>query len=343
MRSSEELKKVIKTTLLFLLTLAVLSAGFALFYLHTEYFAYQDAKERGELSGTVDTVYCGASFALRAFRPDTIDEDWGTSSYNLSSSRLTMKGRYLILAQELARNPVKTVVLEVSCDSLTRDRADEGPEGDLILLAKLDAGKRPGFALQSFALPELPLLYYDLVSKGIDDGFQLLQGRLRTGNWSSIRGYEPYHEPDQEFAADYAFYYHSNALPTEAKAENLEYLDKILELCRTHGAELVLVTTPQSKSFNCIISNLDEFDAWYRDYAQRNGLRYYNFNLHQEKDALLPDADCFYDRYHLNNEGAVRFSRLFARTMADAAAGEDVDALFFGSYAEMETALGYPG
>ena len=60
-------KRVCKSVLAFLLVIALVSAMLAGFYLHTEYYYYQDFKERGDLTGTLDTLYCGASFALRAF------------------------------------------------------------------------------------------------------------------------------------------------------------------------------------------------------------------------------------------------------------------------------------
>ena len=83
----------------------------------------------------VPLTFCsGASYAMRGFRPDILDQELGVNSYNLSCSRQTMQGRHELLNLELNRNPAKTVVLELSYDSMTRNRDEEGPEGDMYML-----------------------------------------------------------------------------------------------------------------------------------------------------------------------------------------------------------------
>ena len=336
-------KRVCKSILAFALVVCLASALFAGFYLHTEYYYYQDFKERGDLTGTLDTLYCGASFALRAFRPDLIDPVLGTSGYNLSGSRLTMLGRYTLLEKEIRRNPVKTVVLEVSCDTLVRDTSQEGPEGELLTFARLTALDRPAYFFKAFRPKDWPLLYYDLVSKGINDVCSLLGGRVRVGNWFLTRGYFPFHEPDVPFNRDYAAIRGTQNLPAEMTPENIELLDRITALCRDHDVELVLVNVPQSKAFNCAASNLDVFHRWYAEYASQNGLRYYNFNLYKGIDERLTDETSFYDPHHVNNDGAAAFSELYAEFMRRADAGEDLENAFYASYAEMLADPAYLG
>ena len=334
-------KRLYKSLLSFLLVICLISALLAGFYLHTEYYYYQDFKERNDLTGTLNTLYCGASFALRAFRPDLIDAELGTCGYNLSGSRLTMLGRYSLLEKEIGRNPIRTVVLEVSCDTLTRVSAQEGPEGELLTFARLNARDRPSYFVKAFRPADWPLLYYDLISKGIDDVCSLLSGRVRIGNWFLTRGYFPFHEQDEPFRKDYPTFLHSETLPSELQPENIEWLDRITALCKENGVELILVTVPQSKSFNCAYANLDEFHSWYAAYAENNGLRYYNFNLYKGIDTLLPDDTCFYDLHHVNNAGAVAFSTLYADAMSRIEAGETLD--FYASYAEMTADPAYLG
>ena len=336
-------KRVCKSVLAFLLVIALVSAMLAGFYLHTEYYYYQDFKERGDLTGTLDTLYCGASFALRAFRPDIIDPVLGESGYNLSGSRLTMLGRYTLLEKEIKRNPIKTVILEVSCDTLVRDSAQEGPEGELLTFARLTARDRPAYFFQAFRPKDWPLLYYDLVSKGINDACSLLCGRIRVGNWFLTRGYFPFHEPDVPFYRDYAAMRGTETLPAELTPYNIEMLDRITALCRENGVELVLINVPQSKAFNCSCTNLDVFHQWYADYAAKNGLQYYNFNLCKCIDTRLPDEGCFYDPHHLNNAGAAAFSEFYADFMRRIRAEEDLRDEFYASYAEMLNDPAYLG
>ena len=120
---------------------------------------------------------------------------------------------------------------------------------------------------------------------------------------------------------------------------NQTYLDKILELCRQHNIEVILVATPLSKNALCEAANLQDFYVWYQTLAEKQGSKFFDFNLYREKEALLPDETMFFDRLHLNDEGATRFSQRFAELMARENAGEDLSPLFYGSYPEMEQAL----
>ena len=82
-------------------------------------------------------------------------------------------------------------------------------------------------------------------------------------------------------------------------------LDSIVENCRRHGTELVLIFPPA----------FGDFGEWpqmteLRRYAQEKGVRFY-------EDLALPEiadrGELFYDDFHLNDRGAQEYSRLFVR------------------------------
>ena len=62
-------------------------------YFQNEVFQYQDSAVRDTYAGQLDTLICGSSHAYRAIMPAVLDETLGTSSYNLSNSMITMRGR----------------------------------------------------------------------------------------------------------------------------------------------------------------------------------------------------------------------------------------------------------
>ena len=66
-------RKVLLTTLAFLLLLALISVGFMEIYFESELDSFQDCSERDALSGTLDYLVCGASHAYRAFDPAVIN------------------------------------------------------------------------------------------------------------------------------------------------------------------------------------------------------------------------------------------------------------------------------
>ena len=112
-------KRILKTVSLFLAVIIVLSVVFGALYLRGENYDYQDYRERDALAGELTMLINGASYVMYGIDPDVLDAYLGANvhSYNLTTSMLTLEGRYALLKKELERNPVKTVILEVSPDT----------------------------------------------------------------------------------------------------------------------------------------------------------------------------------------------------------------------------------
>ena len=337
-------RRIVCTALAFLLLVAAIGVGFMEVYFRTEYDFFQDGSERDSLAGSLDLLICGASHAYRDFDPAVIDPILGTSGYNLSGALMTMGGRYELLTEELARNPVKTLVLELSCNTLTRDRETDGIEGDLYVMARLSGFfHRARYFFEGFRVSEYPDVYYKFVSEGIDAALDLLRGR-KADHSARSRGYMPTGPAVTELETNYAAILHSRRLIETPDPGNLEYLDRILTLCREQGIEVILVTTPLSDAYLCQCVNLQFFRDWYAELAAKWDLAYYDFNLLKDKSALFPDRSCFFDELHLNDEGAEKYSEYFARLLLRARAGEDLSDLFYPSYSEMERQVfGYEG
>lgn len=330
-------KQALKTTLCFLLTISVISFGLMELYFESANYYYQDGKAREELSGTIDYLISGASHGMRAFNTPSIDEALHVNSYNLCGSRMTMKGRYDILKEELERNPVRTVIVEVSYDAMSRDRKEEGPEGDIYVLGRTKGiSKRLGFFASSFYPSEYPRMYYDTLSRGCYGIICGLHRQFRTTQTETIQGYYPYSDSEPNLGVPELndSLYDSAAFDTNVIDYNKEYLDKILDLCEEHGAKVVLVTTPLSEYTIYRCSNLDVFYDYYCELAEERGIEYYDFNLLKNKNELFSDDISFYDEAHLNNTGADTFTSVFCDTLSRADKGEDVKADFYTSYQE---------
>lgn len=337
-------RKVLRTTLLFLLILAVGSVGLMEVYFRSERDVFQDGSERKALAGTLDCLIVGASHGYRAFDPTVIDPILGTSSYNLSGALMTMRGRWELMKREIARNPVRTVYFEVSYNTLTRNRRQEGTEGDLYAMARLDRILDRARFFFGFYPGEWKDVYNKFFTEGGDVLLDKLEGKYQKDGRQRRRGYLPTGmTPNYEFTDDCQSVYRTKWrwLATEQDPWNLDYLDRIVSLCEDEGIELVLVTTPLSKEFVCTYGDFDVSYGWYRDYAQAHGLRFYDFNLYKEKETLLPDKAAFFDELHLNDEGAASFSRLFAELELRAQAGEDLSGLFYEDYEALNQTWGY--
>ena len=337
-------KAILRKTVLFLLCVILLSVLFAELYFRGENYDYQDAVERDELAGQLTVLTTGASYVLFGVQPDILDETLSVRSCNVTGTLLTAAGRRELLKKELERNPVELVLLEVNPDTLTRNRAQEGPEGDLPILARLsNAKERFSYLKEAFSVSEYPMVYYDVVSRGIESGWRMLTGSYRKENREIVRGYYYNRRPDMELETDYADLYRLRKLSEEILPENVQELEDLIALCRENGAEVILITLPQSKMYNCMYANLDVFQTWISDFAEANDLPYFNFNLSRQKLDLLPDDGCFYDETHLNREGSERFTKLLGETIRDYLDGKNLTSRFYRDYAHLTRHSDYFG
>ena len=326
-------KSAIRTCIIFLIVLTILSAAIMSAFFIGENYYYQDSRERAELSGTLDFFVCGASHAMRGFRPDILDQELGVNSYNLS-----MQGRYELLNLELNRNPAKTVVLELSYDSMTRNRDEEGPEGDMYMLGKLGGFMpRIKYFFSAIRPKEYGRMYYNYIDNGVNCIKKIIHGTWTNKNTKLEKGYAAYKRDDDELNQDLKKIYHTRSFEETVYEPNVEYLNKIIALCKEKNVQLILVTTPLSKVTVCRYDNLDTFKEWYENVANENGLQYYDFNLIRDKEEKLPDSSAFSDKFHLGNKGAGTFTKMFTDVLNKEAAGEDTSALFYGSYSELES------
>lgn len=329
-------KKAIQTTVLFILIFCLMSLGIMELYFSGEDHYYQDRSERAALAGTLDFLVVGASHAERGFNTAILDEELGVNSYNLSGPDLTMWGRYDILKKELARNPVKTVVLELSIDSLLSRGLSSEVEGDLYYMGRIDTlPQRAAYFREHFPVDEYVPSYQFFMSYGVESIKRILQRKyMWRYNWPyRYKGYKMYEGGGaNDVSFNYKKKYHTYHVDTQIIEEKDEYLHRIVDLCREYDVELILVDVPVSRHQVCHKDGYDEIHEYYKAFAEREQLAFYDFNLLKNRDELFSDEKSFRDMDHLWNEGADLFTREFSSVLKQATAGEDVSGLFFESY-----------
>ena len=329
-------KKVLLSALAVLLCFA-LFVGIAVYpYFTEEAYYYQDSRVRKELAGTLDLLVSGASHGFRAIMPQVLDEQLGCTSYNLGCSMETMEGRYELLAHELGRNPVSTVILELSYNSLTRTYAGSGFEGNVYHLGRMDD---PGEWLSYFFTAVPPRDYvktlYDLVDRGVDTWARKSRGELPQIVQYETHGFVPCTVSTPQIAADtYRDIYHSESLSLDIWEENRTYLEKTLALCGEKGIQVILVVTPISEGRLWRYSGYDTILQWYRDISEKWGCPLYDFNRYRDKLEHYPEDTGFYDTCHLTEDSAAVFSMDLAEILEMRRQGIPTEDLFYGSYEE---------
>lgn len=91
-----------------------------------------------------------------------------------------------------------------------------------------------------------------------------------------------------------------------------EYLDRITELCKEKGVELILVKAPSLYPYW-----YEQYDEQMAEYARENGLAYYNFTACIEDIGLDFQVDTYDAGLHLNHTGAEKLSRYFGQILAE--------------------------
>lgn len=330
-------KRMIAVTLTCVLCVGIIFTGIAEFYFSNSYYYYQDSETRENFAGQIDFLICGSSHGLRAFSPEILDEELGCFSYNISGALMTMQGRYTLFEKEIERNPVETVVIEVSFNALSRNRTKEGAEGDLYVLARLDnAAERLKYFFSSMRLSEYDRVLYDTMDRGIQCIDWKFDGRSQVDTTVS-KGYRPQGTVDCTTSADsYEKNFHRTKFSETVDQYNIKYLNKIIDICKEKNVRMIFVVTPISGRYESQHSNTDIVMAKFREIAENAGAEFYDFNLLKGKDDLFPADTAYYDDSHLSESGAETFNRELARVISSAMQGEDTDSLFHSSYIEAQ-------
>lgn len=88
----------------------------------------------------------------------------------------------------------------------------------------------------------------------------------------------------------------------EVDKKCLHYLNHIVDVCRENNIRLILTSSPS------LIVNTGNFGRELQRYSERKGLEYFDWN----GDTVYTNhPELFYDRTHLNSEGAKIFTRDF--------------------------------
>lgn len=104
----------------------------------------------------------------------------------------------------------------------------------------------------------------------------------------------------------------------EVKQENIEYLKKLIQLCKEKEIEFVAVTTPiPDKMLESYPKNFETAWDYFSDFFEQQGVQYLNFNR-EYYDLFSHDIACYTDYDgHMNGDAALRFSKILGYLLKD--------------------------
>lgn len=296
-----------------------------------------DSAIRRSYAGTIDYLFNGASHLKTGLNPEIVDKKTGSNSYNLSGDALSWQGRYLLLKEEIERNPVKTVVIELSFDTFTRK---DKSEYMLYTATRLSNAKErfrilhDGLSIDGIS---------NVINAMTEYGYEVIKSRSKEINYqnyyeSYIKGYAKEENNDITIVSDreIADLYNSQPVSEKIRGNSIKYFDKAIELCRVKNIDVIFMVMPISNYLIWKTPNLDDVMNTVQSYCEAFNGKLIDFNLLKSRYTLWNDETSFKNENHLSIEGATIFSETYCEVMDKIDSGEDVSGLFYSSYEEMK-------
>ena len=253
-----------------------------------------------------DIIFFGSSNTYCSFNPLIIWEKTGVKSYVFATQQQPMWATYYYMKDAFKRQSPDIAVLDILMLSKNDEYYDDGVNYtfcdnmpfsiDKVRLARVSApkGERLGLVLRFLKYhtrwSELTEEDFEYRKKNMADyskGFYVLTSKCNTA--------ERY---DLENVTE----------STPLSEKNIEYLDRIINLCNEKNVRLMLVKAP---------SNSTEEEKRYYNSAEKiakeKGVEFIDYNMCYDEIGLDMEAD-FFDERHLNIYGAEKFTDYFLET-----------------------------
>lgn len=341
-------KKCLASVTCFILAFVGLSLFILVPYVSGETYYFLDAKNRQSLAGSIDYIVIGASHGACAFDPRVLDKELGCNSYNLSGSMMTMSDKMWMLKKEIERNPIKTVVFEISYDTLSRKHGDEYAIGEETTIARMDTWKeRLSYMLQYVTLDDWLNVYARAMVNGYVSIFKIVTHDAESAVDYTKKGLWGKESVDLSLDEAKKTEIYNPCINIDYSTllceETVEEFDNLLRLCHEKGIETIIVCVPVSDAEMLTDTKLDSFDKWMRDYASNHDSEYYDFNLIKHREVIFAEENSYSDGDHMSEIGAARLTKEFCTVINNRDDVFWLHEMFYETYNELKYDIVYHG
>ena len=260
-------------------------------------------------SGGHDVIFIGDCEVYANFTPMEMYRQQGITAYVRGSSQQLIWQSYYILKETLEYEIPKAVVLNVNAmrysepvseafHRLTIDKMRWSDEKVGIIRASMTEEE----TFLSYVFPILR--YHSRFDELTKEDFQyFLKTKDNTWNGHLVnQNVLPVESlPTKRVLADYQF-----------ADICYDYLEKMRLLCEDNGVELILIKAPSVYPYW-----YEEYDAQIQEYADKNGLVFYNFLDYVDEIGIDYQLDTYDGGLHLNLTGAEKLSGFFSQILAE--------------------------
>ena len=271
-------------------------------------------------AGNNDVIFIGDCEVYENFSPITLWEEYGITSNIRGSAQQTIWQSYYLMEETFQYETPKVIVFNVlsmkydtpastgrqsqreAYNRMTLDTMRWSTSKWNAIFASLTEEEKEWESVFTYLFPLLR--YHDRWSELTQEDFTYWFHR----DTVSHNGYLM-----QTGVKPYTTAYVEPPLADNSFGENSwYYLDKMVELCKEQGVQLVLIKAPSLYPIWW-----EEWDEQIREYADENDLLYINLLDHQEEIGIDWNTDTYDAGLHLNVYGAEKASAWFGRILAE--------------------------
>ena len=271
-------------------------------------------------AGNNDVVFIGDCEVYENFSPITLWEKYGITSYIRGSAQQLIWQSYYLMEETFQYETPKVMVFNVlsmkyDTPKSTGNQSQREAYNRMALdgmrwssskwnsiLASMTEEEKEKEAMYSYLFPLLR--YHDRWSQLTAEDFKYWFKRdtVSDNGYLMQIGVKPLEDEHVERPlADYSF------------GENSwHYLDKMVELCKSKGTQLVLIKAPALSPVWW-----PQWDAQIEEYAAENDLLYINMLEHQEEIGIDWSTDTYDTGLHLNVYGAEKAADWFGKILQE--------------------------
>lgn len=295
--------------------------------------------------GSYDCVIFGESHSNYAIDPEIIEEESGLDTMNAAIGGEYMRDMYYMAKEMYAHHKPKMVVLDVDYQYFTNV-----PDTQNTVMSTLVYYNYPwSFRKLQYASEILPQKEYRAAL------FPWMNSRQNLGNMNGIfwnkrteayKNYEPAAVTEIDANDTYrgkGFIYRKRSHKRdesqrvgvcwdEKKVDyttSLQYLKKLVKLCRSKGSEVVMITSPINTETltldDATISEYHQIEAFFAEAAEDNELVYYNFNIVKTEKYQRTTEDYWDYDGHMYGDAAQRYSKFLGKFLKRLADGEQIE------------------
>lgn len=255
----------------------------------------------------IDIIFIGSSHVYRGF--DTrIFEKHNIRTFNLGTSSQSPFVSYYLLKEYLPSLKPRIVVMDLFWGALSMSSVEAG--ADIIANSEVNES----IVDMAWETKDVILLNGLLLSKIYQSFYPLdttIQGKFKFDQYIE-GGFVQTSEKENRLSEEEL----TSLKPTKIEPAKiqLEYLRKIITLCKNHNIQLVFTVAPVTSEYLESIENHEEYSSLINRIANESGAALIDYT---GRDLNLSSKYDFYDAHHLSQSGVAKFNEVFIKELKE--------------------------